>query len=375
MNICFIEDTHLHGGTQIWVTEATAKFIEAGEKVNVIAPDNSFVANECKNAGAEVFSYNWEKLPKHKKETKLSWINGLRNSDVAICTVHPPRNNFHCSMFAAECIKEAQLKTILVPKTGTIVPSYHREFYLPDPELNTRIIAITDFTRKYLIEEYKIPPDLIKLIYQGTDINRFYSTSETKKEAKKLYPLPKNASPIIGCIGSFEERKGQTVLLEAVKILAESKLPNIHVVLVGDGPDEEMLKEKITEMNIEKNVSFFPFTKEPNYFFEILDFLILPSLYKEGLPNVLLEAMSMSIPCIASDIAGVPEVIYNGKTGYTVPPNNITKLAETIDTMWINHETRKKMGANGRKLMEEKFDKRKQFDKFLKYFKNIIKKK
>ena len=126
---------------------------------------------------------------------------------------------------------------------------------------------------------------MVELIYQGTEVDRFTPTKETKKEAVKRYPLPKNAGPILGSVGSFEERKGQTVLLEAVKKLSEGKLPNVHAMLVGDGPDEVMLKEKVKKMKLENNVSFFSFTSEPNYIFERLDILTLPSLYKEGLPK------------------------------------------------------------------------------------------
>lgn len=373
MRIGFIEDTPLHGGTQIWVVEATKIFINKGEEVTVIAPENSYVANECDKAGAKIFTYNWEDIPSNKEKYKAAWIEGLKNSDVAVCTVHPPRDGFHCSLFGAECIKEAGLETILIPKTGTIVPEYKREFYLPDPEINSKVITITGFTRDYLISDYKIPAEMVELIYQGTEVDRFTSTKETKLEAVKRYPLPENAGPILGSVGSFEERKGQTVLLEAVKQLSEGSLPNVHAMLVGDGPDEEMLKEKVKEMNLGKNVSFFPFTSEPNYIFERLDILTLPSLYKEGLPNVLLEAMSMNLPCIASKMAGISEIIFNGKTGYLVTPGKVVELVKAVEKLWSDKEQCVEMGRNSRKLMKEKMDKKNQFNEFLNYFKSLVK--
>ena len=372
MRIGFIEDTPLHGGTQIWVTEAAKIFIDRGEDVTVIAPEDSFVANECAKLGAKTFTYDWDDIPKNKEKYKANWIEGLKNSDVAVCTVHPPREGFHCSVFGAECIKEAGLNTTLIPKTGTIVPEYLREFYLPDPSINSKVICITNFTREYLIDTYKIPADMVELIYQGTEVDRFTSTQETKEEAIKRYSLPEKAEPILGSVGSFEPRKGQTILLEAIKKLAEDKLPNVHAMLVGDGPDEAMLKEKVKEMGLESNVSFFPFTREPNYIFERLDILTLPSLYKEGLPNVLLEAMSMNLPCIASKMAGIPEIIFNGDTGYMVTPGDVGELAEAVAELWSDKGRCKQMGINSRKLMEEKMDKKNQFDEFLNYFKSLV---
>ena len=81
-----------------------------------------------------------------------------------------------------------------------------------------------------------------------------------------------------------------------------------------------MLREKIAELGLDDTVHLFPFTSEPVHVFELLDVLVLPSLYKEGLPNVLLEAMSMSVPVVASQLAGVSEVVLEGETGYTVEP-------------------------------------------------------
>jgi len=371
MRIGFIEDTHLHGGTQIWVLEAAREYIDAGEDVVIIAPENSYVANESEKLGAQIFTYDWEDISRNKEKYWEPWIQGLKISDVAVCTVHPPRNGFHCSVFAAECMKKANLRSWLIPKTGTIVPEYRRKFYWPDPAINTRIITITDFTREYLTGNYHIPNNMVHLIYQGTEIDRFTSTPGSRKESIVRYPLPVNASPILGSVGSFEERKGQVVLLEAVKQLAESDLPDVHLMLVGDGPDEKMLREKVREMDLENNVSFFPFTREPNYIFERLDILTLPSLYKEGLPNVLLEAMSMSVPCIASRMAGIPEIIVEGQTGCMVTPGKSKELASAVQKLWANRSLWQKMGENSRTLMEEKFDKKTQFSIFLEYFKLI----
>ena len=89
-------------------------------------------------------------------------------------------------------------------------------------------------------------------------------------EALKRYPC---ATPdgafVVGCIGSYEERKAQSLLLKAAKkLIDDGRLPNIHCLLVGEGPDKEMLTKLITELGIEAHVSLCDFTKEPFYVFE-----------------------------------------------------------------------------------------------------------
>ena len=89
---------------------------------------------------------------------------------------------------------------------------------------------------------YEIPEEVIALIYQGVDTKRFRSTADGKKEARKRYLLPENAAPVLTSVGSFEHRKGHPLLFEALRQLASGPLPDIHLMLVGDGPDEALLR-------------------------------------------------------------------------------------------------------------------------------------
>jgi len=370
MHVCFIEDTHLHGGTQIWVTEATRHFLDAGLEVTVLTPANGWVGPKCAGIGARVVSYDFDGVVGEDDENQRIWAEALRDADVAVCTVHPPRKGFHCSVFAAGVIKRFGLRTILLPKTGTIVPEYKREFYLPDEQIRSAVIAITDFTREYLINTYRIPAEMTALIYQGTEIDLFTRSAARQAEAQKRYPLPENAAPILGNAGSFEDRKGQIILLQAMAE-ARKQMPAIHLMLVGDGPDEEKLKKAVREMNLEQNVTFFPFTPEPVFVFEVIDILVLSSLYKEGLPNVLLEAMSMELPVVASRLAGVPEVVQDGKTGYMVEPGDVPGLVDAIARLWTDQKAYEIMSRNARRLMETQFNKIQQFGAFIRYFQKI----
>ncbi len=372
MHIGFIEDTHLHGGTQIWVAEAVQVFIEKNHTVSLLAPHGSWVVEKCRPLGAIITTYDWDDVIQEDSHNKEIWTTALEEWDVAICTVHPPRDGFHCAVFAARCIMEGGLETHLIPKTGTIVPEYLREFYLPDETINSSIITITDFTRRYLIDTYHIPDEKIALIYQGTDIQRFRHSESSWKEAQIRYSLPEEATPILGSIGSFEHRKGHPILFEALEELVHSSLPNAHLMMVGDGPDESSLKAMAKSMHLEDHISFFPFTSDPDYIFERLDITVLPSLYKEGLPNVLLESMSMGVPVVSSNIGGVSEIVINGETGYMLEPGDKSKLAKAIENIWSNQPKYHEMRVNARKLMADRFDKTSQFDQFLSYFGTLL---
>lgn len=367
MNVGFIEDTHLHGGTQIWVIEAMRAFLERGQEVTLLAPENSWVVNQTGDLDASTFTYDWDSVVQETPKHVGVWTAAMANCDIAICTVHPPRAGFHCSVFAARCIRKVNLTTHLIPKSGTIVPDYLRVFYRPDESINSSVVTIADFTRRYLIDHYQIPEDVVALIYQGVDVDRFTPSKQVQAEALKRYPLPEDAAPILGSIGSLEHRKGHPVLFEALAQLANGSLPNIHLLLAGDGPDESKLKQQVHVLGLQDRVSFYPFTSEPNYVFERIDITVLPSLYKEGLPNVLQESMAMHIPVVSSNLGGVPEVVIDGETGYTVAPGDSQALAAAIEKLWRDRETYQNMQRAARQLIAERFDKRKQFDRFLEH--------
>jgi glycosyltransferase involved in cell wall biosynthesis len=361
MHIGFIEDTHLHGGTQIWVAEAVRAFINRNQDVSLLAPEGSWIVDQCRDLGATITTYDWDEVIQEDARNQEIWTDALSQCDVTICTVHPPRDGFHCSVFAARCIKEGELDTHLITKTGTIVPEYLREFYMPEETINSSVIAIADFTRQYLVETYNIQAEKVTLIYQGTETERFRHSNRAWEDAQIRYPLPGYASPILGSIGSFEHRKGHPVLFEALRELMKGSLPNAYLMMVGDGPDEAMLKEKVQSLGIQQSVSFFPFTSEPKYVFERIDVTVLPSLYKEGLPNVLLESMGMGVPVVSSNIGGVPEIVINGETGYMVEPGNRLALAFAIEKIWANQNNYQEMKVKTRKLIENQFDKATQF--------------
>jgi hypothetical protein len=148
MHICFVEDTHLHGGTQIWVSEAVRDFLAKGHEVTLLTAAGGFNATDGAGTGARVVTYDFDDVTTEDGRHQQIWTDALAGADVAVCTVHPPRNGFHCSRFAARCIADAGSSTVLQPKTGTIVPDYLREFYAPPEPIRYHVISITGFTRR-----------------------------------------------------------------------------------------------------------------------------------------------------------------------------------------------------------------------------------
>jgi glycosyltransferase involved in cell wall biosynthesis len=285
-----------------------------------------------------------------------------------VTLVRPQRGSFQNVEFMANCIADARLKTQLIAKTGTPDPTYETRFY-GGPLLETNqscVITIAQYTKDFIVENMGVPAELITNVYNGTDTSKFQRTPEMAVEAWKRYPCVEGAY-VVGCIGSYETRKAQSLLLKAAKLLIDDgRLSNIYCLLVGEGPDKDMLQSLIQELRLQEHVSLCEFTKEPFYVFERCNLIALPSTGKEGLPNVLLEALAMEKPCVATRAYGMPEVVIDGVTGYCFPRGDVEALADVIvKVASLSEKDQKAMAAAGKELIFAEHDKAKQFEKIM----------
>ena len=375
LNILLQEDLTIRGGAQLWLMNCGSRLQAAGHNVTFLLPSESLIIEDCeKIEGAKVVKYDAAAIAADPASCKALFTECLTPAQVCVTLVRQQRGEFQNVGFMAECIKDAGLKTFLIAKTGTPDPTYKTSFY-GGPLLESGqccVITIAEYTKTFIVENMNVPAELITNVYNGTDTAKFKRTPEMAAECLTRYPCatPENAF-VVGCIGSYEERKAQSLLLKAAKMLIDDgRLPNIHCLLVGEGPDKEMLSNLITELGISEHVSLCEFTKEPFYVFERCNVVALPSTGKEGLPNVLLEALAMEKPCVATDKYGMPEVVINGKTGYTFPSGDVEALASAIVKIGgVSAEEQAKMAQAGKEMVFAEHDKVKQFEKILEIIK------
>ncbi|MGQ9921470.1 MAG: glycosyltransferase [Desulfobacca sp.] len=147
----------------------------------------------------------------------------------------------------------------------------------------------------------------------------------TKAEAKAALGI---SGFCLGTIGRLEEQKGHRTLLAAVPTIMAA-VPDLQVLLVGDGRLRPALAQQARELGIEGVVHFLGTRRDLPLLYRAMDIFILPSLW-EGLPLVLLKAMAAGLPVIATRVSGVEEVIQDGVNGRLVPDGQAAALAEAV---------------------------------------------
>ncbi len=215
-----------------------------------------------------------------------------------------------------------------------------------------KIITVSEFNRRELVEKEKIDPNKIVVIPSSIRLEEFNRQVDPDKKRKELGI--KSYEKIVGYVGRLDYQKGLVYLLEAAKIIIQN-LPNVRFVIIGDGPQRNELKEKAKSLGIIKNIIFAGFKSNVSEFYSLFDITVLPSLY-EGLPVVPMESMAYEKPVIATKVGGVPEEVINEETGLLVPPGDFRSLADAIIRLLQNDDLRREMGKKGKKLVEKRYN-------------------
>ena len=165
---------------------------------------------------------------------------------------------------------------------------------------------------------------------------------------------------IIGMIGNICELKGQMIFIEAIRQLADRHPETVFVVVGDTNTDADLaykneLLEFIKNSGLENRVILTGFRKDAFQILGEFDIFVHPVTLPDSLPQVLLEAMHHKKPVIASNIGGIPEIVVDGVTGLLVPPRDSHALAEAIDRLLKSPELRASFGAEGNRILSERF--------------------
>jgi glycosyltransferase involved in cell wall biosynthesis len=178
---------------------------------------------------------------------------------------------------------------------------------------------------------------------------------EAPEETRKRLGLAPD-SRVVLIPAQLERRKGHRHLLNAFRLLHDrGELENVRLLIAGAGPEDAALHHIVDELGLARYVRFVP--PEANWWnlYVPADVVVLPSVSNEDFPNVVLEAMAMSKPVLASRLAGIPEQVIDGVTGLLVEPGDETALAEALAELLRDPAKRRELGAAGKARFRSMF--------------------
>ena len=212
---------------------------------------------------------------------------------------------------------------------------------------------VADLPRKIFCSKYNWDENKSFFVYNGIEYRPY-----------KSRPLPDKVRII--CVGTLNSRKNQIGILNAIGYLSDEEQQNIEVILVGGGPDRNLLEEK--SISLKCKVTFTGTTHEVDKYLKQSDVFCLFSK-EEGLPISIVEAMRAGLPIIGSKVAGIPEQIINGESGYVVELNE-QDLSEKLRHIVRHKEQLPQMGEASYRLFERQFTIEAMVEKYSKVYKD-----
>ncbi len=186
----------------------------------------------------------------------------------------------------------------------------------------------------------------IRTIYEGIDLSP-YPPGRPPVERRAGDPQT------VGTLAHLSPEKGLSYLVDAAAMI-----PGIperaRFVIVGEGRCRNELESRVRANRLENCFEFAGFRDAPTDQLRCFDIFVLPSL-SEGLSSAILSAMAASLPVVATEVGGIPELVRHGENGLLVPPADAGALARAIETLLDDPEKAARMGQRGRKIVQERF--------------------
>lgn len=211
------------------------------------------------------------------------------------------------------------------------------------------IVCISEFHRRLYLD-LGARPEQLHLVYCGIDAEQFPYTPTARPRRRIL------------SVGRLVEKKGLPVLLDACAALKLRGVP-FECVIAGNGPMAEPLRRQVEALGLSGEAQILdraiPQEELPGLLAEA-DVFAQPCVWSkdndvDGTPRTLLEAMATGLPCVATRIAGLPDLVEDGRAGLLVEPGDSAGLADALERLLTDEEEAARLGRSGRQIVEDRF--------------------
>lgn len=219
---------------------------------------------------------------------------------------------------------------------------------------SSRVIAVSESVRRYLIDREDLPEARIEMIPNGINAEMFFPAADQQKDdARHRLGLPLGAY-IVGGVGRLVVQKNFTAFLEVARQVLVSH-PDTIFVIAGTGPQDANLRGKVSSLGINESVRFLGHVEARTALYHAVDALLMTSDF-EGTPMTLLEAMASCLPVVASRVDGIAEVCTHLGDALLVSPSDVTGYARALETVIGDPETGMRLGKTARETVLKKYE-------------------
>ncbi len=349
-NLIFFTETTAIGGAEVYLQILALDLNKDQFNVRIALPNNKNTrdfAGELRSKGVQV-----DYIGKYNLLGNYFYFRRTK----------PDCIHFNIPMPVINCCTVAMLAGLAYSKSR-LYATVHMIFpeYKPNMIIRTimnliyrkldLIVTVSEKNKDVLVENFKLPVDQIKVIYNCVDIAYIKNFSkDIVISLRKKFSI-KDSTLVFGTVARLDEQKGHEYLIEASRrVIVE--VPDSIFLFVGKGKLKDRLISMIKEKSSPENFRMVGYQENLPEIFALIDIFILPSI-SEGLPFSVLEAMAAKKPVIATSVGGTPEIITNDVDGILVESRDADALAKAMLVLSKNKKKRDSLACTGeRKILE-----------------------
>jgi glycosyltransferase involved in cell wall biosynthesis len=279
----------------------------------------------------------------------------LRRLRPAVVQSHGARTNVYTRVAARLAGVPVVLATVHNSLFDYEVSPWRRRLYVRAERvtspLSDRVLAVSGAVARDLVERYRLAPGRVVTVRNGIEADRFRPERPAAEMRQALGLTPEDR--VIGVAARMTEQKGHVHLLAALPAVV-ARHPRLVCLLIGDGPLRAALERRAAALGLGTTCRFTGAREDVADLLAALEVVVLPSL-SEGLPFVLLEAMALGRPVVATTVGGTPEAVLAGQTGLLVPPADPAALASAVLRLLDRPEEARAMGARAAARVRAEF--------------------
>lgn len=301
------------------------------------------IGRQIEECGIEVISLGNKKIGSLNIPLLLKLTNLIKHKGFHIVHTHMYNAGFYGRLAAR------------LANTPVILFSVHNIYQKTKPHrmfinrllsiITDRVFVATSTVMADVMQYDRVPLEKMEIIPYGIDTDPFAETHDRNAVRKELGL--KTEDIVIGNVARLEPAKGQSFLIEAVKVLKDRDI-NMKCLIIGSGRLEQELKGLADSLEINDRIIFLGTRTDLPRLFSAMDIFVFPSLW-EGLPLSLLSAMASGLPIITTHAGGVKDVIVNGENGIVIPTSNPSAAAEAIKKMICDQRLRQRLSDRAKR--------------------------
>jgi glycosyltransferase involved in cell wall biosynthesis len=329
------------GGQEIRVLSEARGMIARGHDVGLACPAEARIHDEAPAWGVPVIA-----LPIAKKRPAglKALIELFRRTRYDVVSTHSSTDSWLSA-----------LALLVLARPFPMVRTRHISAPVPRNGLSrwlytraaARVVTAGEALKKELVERNGFPPAHLDSVPTGMDANRFVPGSST--EARARLGLPGDMR-LVGIVATLRSWKGHRFLVEAV-----SGIPGLGLVIVGDGPQREALEKLVDERSLRSRVRFAGNQSDVVPWLQALDVFALPSYANEGVPQALVQAMLVGLPCVTTHVGSIAELATHEVTALVVPPQNVAALRAGLVRLLEDPSLRERLGRAAREYCSARY--------------------